>query len=91
MGIRAQLTLFVDDPLDYVLYGHYHREADDQDGIPWGKTKIIMTPAAINGQFRIVTVDPNGLHPQETIQAASITLDSKTAPPTDNKQSNPAQ
>ena len=91
MGIRAQLTLFVDDPLDYVLYGHYHRETDDQDGIPWGKTKIIMTPAAINGQFRIVTVDPNGLHPQETIQAASITLDSKTAPPTDNKQSNPAQ
>ncbi|HDP33848.1 MAG TPA: metallophosphoesterase [Candidatus Hydrogenedentes bacterium] len=71
MGMRAQLILFVDDPLDYLLYGHYHREADEQDGIPWGRTRIIMTPAAINGQMRFIQVDAQGLHMQETVHAAS--------------------
>lgn len=71
MGMRAQLTLFVDDPLDYLIYGHYHREAGEQDGIPWGRTNIVMTPAAINGQWRLIEVDVQGLHAQDTIRAAS--------------------
>ena len=70
MGMRAQLTLFVDDPLDYLLYGHYHREADEQDGIPWGKTSIIMTPAAINGYWRPIEVNAQGLHALESVHAA---------------------
>ena len=73
MGMRAQLTLFVDDPLDYLLYGHYHREAGDQDGIPWGGTHAIMTPAAINGTLRFVGVDANGMRAQAVVTAASIT------------------
>lgn len=72
MGMRAQLTLFVDDPLDYLIYGHYHREATGQDGIPWGRTAIIMTPAAINGKLRFIKVDAQGLHPQETVAAATV-------------------
>ncbi len=91
MGIRAQLILFVDDPLDYVLYGHYHREAGEQDGIPWGKTKIIMTPAAINGMFRLIMVNEQGLHPQESVQAASIKATGTDLPPTDSTRPNPAQ
>lgn len=71
MGMRAQLILFVDDPLDYLIYGHYHREAGEQDGIPWGKTSIIMTPAAINGYWRLIGVDAQGVHIHETIRAAS--------------------
>jgi predicted phosphodiesterase len=91
MGIRAQLTLFVDDPLDYLLYGHYHREAGEQDGIPWGNTEIIMTPAAINGQYRLIGVDEQGLHPQETIQASSPTSLPEGIPISDNTPPNPAQ
>lgn len=67
MGLRAQITLFVDDPLDYLLYGHVHREAGEQDGIPWGNTRAIITPAAIDGKFRFLQVDGNGVHPMETI------------------------
>ncbi len=72
MGMRAQLILFVDDPLDYLMYGHYHREAGDQDGIPWGRTTAIMTPAAINGQLRFIEVDSQGIRPLETVTAASL-------------------
>ena len=91
MGIRSQLTLFVDDPLDYLLYGHYHREAGEQDGIPWGNTEIIMTPAAINGQYRLIGVDEGGLHPQETLQAASPTTPREEPAISDNTPPNPAQ
>ena len=85
MGVRAQLTLFVDDPLDYLVYGHYHREAEEQDGIPWGNTTLIMTPAAINGQFRLITVNNQGLAAQETIQAAVTTLQEPDLPLSDSK------
>jgi predicted phosphodiesterase len=70
MGLHAQLCLFVDDPLDYLVYGHTHREAGEQDGIPWGQTKIIMTPAAIDGQIRFLNVDANGVKASETLSAA---------------------
>lgn len=72
MGMRAQLTLFVDDPLDYLLYGHFHREAGERDGIPWGRTPIIVTPAAINGAWRLIEVDEQGVHPRPTEQSAEI-------------------
>lgn len=71
MGIRAQITLFVDDPLDYLVYGHIHREAGERDGIPWGSTRAIITPAAIDGVFRVLRVDANGVHPLETIDTTA--------------------
>ncbi|NLN91822.1 MAG: metallophosphoesterase [Candidatus Hydrogenedens sp.] len=73
MGMRSQLTLFVDDPLDYLLVGHTHREARTGDQIPWGKTRLIMTPAAINGSWRLVRVDDQGLHQEATVTTVSIT------------------
>jgi predicted phosphodiesterase len=72
MGIRAQLILFVDDPLDYLLVGHTHREARVSDQIPWGKTRLVMTPAAINGSWRLVRVDNQGLHQEATESSVSI-------------------
>lgn len=74
MGMRAQLTLFVDDPLDYLLVGHTHRELRTNDQIPWGKTRTIMTPAAINGSWRLVRVDDQGLHQEPTVSTVSIKL-----------------
>ncbi len=60
MSMRAQLTLFVDNPLDYLLYGHVHRESKpEEQRVPWGTTSTIITPAAIDGVYRIVVVQTN--------------------------------
>lgn len=72
MGMRAQLCLFVDDPLDYLFYGHIHREPGEQDGIPWGKTQAIITPAAIDGFLRFVDVTPAGITPREKTAAVLL-------------------
>jgi predicted phosphodiesterase len=65
MGIRSQLTLFVDNPLDVLLFGHWHHEpAEDQVVIPWGQTKWIVTPAAINGEFRLIDMTARGPLPR---------------------------
>lgn len=75
MGLRSQITLFVDDPLDYLLCGHVHREAEEGDGIPWGQTRIIITPAAVDGVFRFLKIDETGLHAQESIHLGMTPLD----------------
>jgi predicted phosphodiesterase len=62
MGMRSQITLFVDNPMDYVIYGHYHRE-NEEALLPWGTTKRIATPAAINGSYRFIEVSPKKLVP----------------------------
>jgi len=67
MGMRSQLTLFVDDPLDYLFFGHWHREnRPDQTHVPWGTTQISVVPAAINGQIRLVEMfgPPTGAVPR---------------------------
>ncbi|MBI2435869.1 MAG: metallophosphoesterase [Candidatus Hydrogenedentes bacterium] len=57
MGMRAQLTLFVDDPLDYLFFGHWHRENTAEEAIvPWGTTKVSVVPAAIDGAYRLIDV-----------------------------------
>jgi 3',5'-cyclic AMP phosphodiesterase CpdA len=61
-GMRSQLTLFLDEPLDWLLFGHWHRENNDTEKTtPWGLTKLIVTPAAINGSYRIIEVSSRGL------------------------------
>ncbi|MBX7258753.1 MAG: metallophosphoesterase [Candidatus Hydrogenedentes bacterium] len=69
MGMRAQLALFVDDPLDYLIFGHWHRENNDKEkSVPWdgwrGPTKITVTPAAINGEMRFFDVDKSAVTPR---------------------------
>lgn len=61
-GMRGQLALFVDDPLDYLLFGHWHREnTDEERGLPWGRTRVSVVPAGIDGKYRIIDVTPQGL------------------------------
>ncbi|MFO7975539.1 MAG: metallophosphoesterase, partial [Candidatus Hydrogenedentota bacterium] len=48
MSMRSQLVLFIDDPLDCLIFGHWHRESE-QRGLPWGATPIVVTPAAVDG------------------------------------------
>jgi hypothetical protein len=64
MSMRSQLVLFVDDPLDGFVFGHFHRGLE-QDRVPWGTTPIIATPAAVDGAWRLILVTQTGIHPQE--------------------------
>jgi len=64
-GMRSQLVLFVDDPLDCLLFGHWHREnTAEQRTVPWGTTAITVVPAAIDGKYRIIDVTEKGLRPR---------------------------
>lgn len=66
MDMRAQLILFVDDPLDHLLFGHWHQpNTDTQKTVPWGTTPITVTPAAIDGQIRYIDVSPLGVKPRQ--------------------------
>ncbi len=65
MGIRAQTILFVDDPVDFILYGHTHRENTKEESVlPWGKTRVFVVPAAKDGCYRIFDVGEGGLLPR---------------------------
>ena len=66
MGMRAQLTLFVDDPLDLLLFGHIHRELDPAKGevMPWGTTPMVTVPAGINGKYRLIDITAQGPRPR---------------------------
>lgn len=73
MGMRCQLILFVDNPLDCLLYGHVHREnRPEERTVPWGTTPIIITPAAIDGAFRLVHVYANRIAPGPVVYAVSV-------------------
>jgi hypothetical protein len=73
MGMRAQLALFVDDPLDFLLFGHWHREnTEDQIRVPWNTTRISVVPAAINGEMRLIDVATGRLVFRDVQQAATI-------------------
>ena len=70
MGMRAQLTLYVDDPLDWFIFGHWHREnTAAEKTVPWAgtrdATRITVTPAAINGAMRLFEIGPSGIKPGE--------------------------
>jgi len=62
--MRSQLSLFVDAPLDLLLFGHWHREnLPEEKNVFWGTTPIVVTPAAVNGAFRIVSVGAQRIQP----------------------------
>lgn len=65
MGMRSQLVLFIDNPLDYLLMGHWHRQnKPDEIIVPWGETPTLVTPAAVDGIMRFIDMDELGLHPR---------------------------
>jgi predicted phosphodiesterase len=63
-GMRSQLILFVDDPLDRLIFGHWHQEAESR--VPWGTTPYTATPDAASGYFRLFDVGPGGVTPRPT-------------------------
>jgi predicted phosphodiesterase len=73
MGMRSQLTLFVDNPLDFLVFGHWHREnTAEEAAVPWGKTAISVVPAAIDGKMRLFDMTASGPIPRPVMDAASV-------------------
>jgi len=64
MGMRAQLTLFVDDPLDLLLFGHIHRELKPEEVMPWGTTPMVAVPAELKGKYRLIDITAQGPRPR---------------------------
>ena len=63
MGMRLQMAIFVDDPVDWLLFGHEHKaNGPDRRVIPWG-IPMTITPALIDGIGRLVLVAPQGIRP----------------------------
>ena len=77
-GLRSQIILFVDNPLDLLVFGHWHREnGPGQERVPWGTTPMIVTPAARDGAYRLIDVGPLEISPRE-VQHVRIVQDSTT-------------
>jgi predicted phosphodiesterase len=79
-GMRSQLILFADQRLDYLFYGHWHREnTSNTEAIPWPGVRATVTPAAINGALRMIrigrAVEDEGIQPGpvETVAATGGT------------------
>ncbi len=70
--MRSQLLLFVDNPLDFLVGGHTHRDSRPGQKVPWGTTPMVVTAAAKNGAVRLVHVGPKGFTAQPTEYALNV-------------------
>lgn len=71
MPVRAQLSLFVDTPLDHVFSGALGGMLDAAGvAIPWGETRLTVTPPAADGRYRLVAVSARGVEPGPALPAA---------------------
>ena len=68
-GMRSQLILFVDNPLDHLMFGHWHSAAENV--VPWGTTRYTSTPAAVNGSLRYFDVSAEGVKPRRPERVAT--------------------
>ncbi len=81
MGMRSQLSLFVDNPLDLLLAGHWHREnTAEERALPWGKTALSVVPAAVDGYARLLDMTAKGLIPRPVAQFTSVGPQEPPAP-----------
>lgn len=56
-GMRTQLVLFVDNPLDFLLVGSEQDDASDTS-IPWGATRLVPAGEA---EVTVLEVSPSGV------------------------------
>ena len=65
MGMRSQIVLFIDDPLDHLIMGHWHRANEDNEKMaPWGATTLTVTPATVDGFARMFDISGKGVKPR---------------------------
>jgi hypothetical protein len=71
LGMRTQVTLFLDDPLDHVFCS-----LDDAGGepvsLPWGTTAVTETAPGLDGFMGLFEVTPTGIVPRDRRPAARM-------------------
>lgn len=72
-SMRSQLILYVDDPLDHLMFGHWHRFRESDPRLPqWQTTPMTMTPAAVDGFMRLYDVSDKEVRPREPERVAAV-------------------
>jgi len=75
MGVRSQLVLFADDPIDLLLYGHTHQERCPGEGPYWAGDRVVITPACVDGYYRLIDITAQGPVPRSAARVSGIHLD----------------
>jgi predicted phosphodiesterase len=72
-SMRSQLILFVDNPLDHLMFGHQHRAREnDPKQVPWKTTPMTMTPATVDGFMRLYDISDKEVRPREPQRVAEV-------------------
>ncbi|MCX5771172.1 MAG: metallophosphoesterase [Candidatus Hydrogenedentes bacterium] len=72
-SLRSQLILFVDNPLDHLMFGHQHRAREnDPKLVPWKTTPMTMTPATVDGFMRLYDISDKEVRPREPQRVAEV-------------------
>lgn len=72
-SLRSQLILFVDNPLDHLMFGHQHRAREnDPKQVPWKTTPMTMTPATVDGFMRLYDISDKEVRPREPQRIADV-------------------
>ena len=72
MGMRAQMTLFLDDPLDHVLCGPDGGEGEEPALPPWGTVPVTQSPPSLDGFMRLINVTPTAIVPRDPRPVAKV-------------------
>jgi len=74
-SMRSQLILYIDDPLDHLMFGHWHVFHENDPRIaPWQTTPMTMTPATVNGYVRLYDISDKEVRPREPQRVAQTEL-----------------
>lgn len=65
LGMRSQLVLFSDNPLDCLIVSHGPLNKAGEGITGWGKTRVRGTPTGSEGALRLFEIAPSGLQPVE--------------------------
>lgn len=66
--IRAQIALFVDDPLDYLIVGDV--AAGLGETVPWGKTVLVSPATSDRGDLTVFSVTESGVEVRQQPEPA---------------------
>lgn len=76
--LRAQIALFVDDPLNYLIVGSAPAELGAT--VPWGKTQFTPPAGAPPGVLTVLEVTATGIRPRVQPEATEAPTEAATAP-----------
>jgi hypothetical protein len=73
--LRAQIALFVDDPLNFLIVGSAPKELGAT--LPWGKTQFVLPADATPAALAIFEVTATGIRPRPQPEAAAEPIEAQ--------------